>query len=298
MKRILLLFLVIGAVGILPFNHSAHAKEEMSEEQLLYILHNNDALLEKRKTVIDELLADLTDERRAAVLEALKIDKATDEAKLFRAYLEEKILASADKKMLTSLRDSLEGSGDIAFRKSALSILWKANPEEITFSIFRIIQNSSEPDELRLACLERIGFAEDLKDEVLNLARKILANKNESIVMRRACIGYLETRVATEEIHKLYQSVILNQSENSDFRRFMVMKGVYLRIPDYPQDLIKIVQDSRNTIALRQTALQGLNLAGDAAIHFLSELRRLESVESDLAFKENLKSFIGQVEKR
>lgn len=298
MKKFISLFLVITAVMLPQFHRFAFAEEQMSNEQLLYILKNDDALLETRKTVVNELMESLTDEHRVAILEALKIKKTTDSAKLFRAYLEQKILAKGDKEILASLKSALESSGDAAFRMSALAVLWNANPKSISYTIIKIIQNSSEPDDLRLAALERIAFSEEYKDEALALTRRILTTKTESLLMRRACIGFLETRIPKEETHKIYQDIILNSAENTDFRRFLVMKGVYLHIPDYPQDLIKIVKDSRNAISLRQTALQGLNLAGDSAAQFLPELRRLESVESDAAFKENLKSFIEQVEKR
>jgi len=290
-----------SALILLFILQSGHAvfsedKEEMTEEQIVYLLKNEDALLETRKIAADKFFADLNDEKRSVVLEVLKIRKESDTAKLFRVHLEKKIFASRDQKLFKSLRDVLENrSESLPFRQSALSIMWQADLRSISPIALRIVENIAEPEELRVSAMERLSQREEVEN-LTEIARKIALDKNEALSMRRTCFGFVESMTDKEEMRKFYQDIILNSSDQASLRRFLVMKGIRSNIENFPEILIKVVVDSKNDAALRQTALFGLQASGNSAVTFLPELRRLLSAEPNPEFKEDLRRFIEKVE--
>lgn len=288
----LLLVLIFQSSHIAFSEEEGKGKEEMTEEQIAYVLKNDDALLKLRKIAADQLFKDLNGAKNNLILETLQISKKTDTAKLFRVYLEKKILESRDPKLLKSLRSALENRNEnSSFRNSALSILWQVDPESISPTVFSIIEDISEPQELRVSAMERLVQDEEL----VHVARKIVLDKREQLAMRRACLDFIESRMKREEIQKLYQDIILDTSDQTQFRRFLVMKGARF-IENLPDALIKVVSNSKNDVALRQTALYGLYASKDGVAKFLPEIRRLVSDESSPVLKENLKEFIEKVE--
>jgi len=293
--RIVVYFLIIIVTSVCGVHSIAEAQEGIAGDNLIYLLKNDDALLGQRKDALDQLLINPTKESREHILALLESKSATEMGRPFRAYLQEALASGKNPRILGLLKQKLgDFYANMRLREIALSILWRAKPKESWLMAKRLVQDWRERDTLRLIALQYLMQREP-KESMLKIATRILNNRRESLQMRQAAINLIEKGAEEEVIHKLYQKIITDRSESSRLRQLMIMKSMFLDVPDLERHLLGVYKDSKNEMALRQAALHALivSRAGQDPL-ILAEVGRLYYVEKNPTLKNALKALNHQ----
>lgn len=274
-----------------------HAQITSDESQLFYLIKNEDALLQARQTALNQLLERPSAELYDAILAAFQKKPKTDQSKLFRIYLEERIAQAKDLAFIgllaTKLRDKMEKA---SFRENALRLLFNIDTEKIKPLAYHIVNDRKEIESLRLAALNGLAFHAADKTTI-DLADALARDRSESFKMRLTALTFLESRAdpkSYENIFDIYKRIISNPRETPRLQVLLITRGAGSDIPNLNETLLAVMRDSKFDVTVRTAALQSLVQDETMASALLDELKHRSLTEKG-PFREEVKAVLDRL---
>ena len=191
------------------------------------------------------------------------------------------------------------GSGADSFaREEGLALLVKISNDKEKEKLFSdfvyLAQESNEPGELRKAAIGYASNAKFVPEKNEDWAKKIVSNKREATQVRTSALNYMEVNQA-QELDPLLPQIILDATENSDFRQIAILKGARMPSNAFSLTLQSIIANKKEELKIRKLSLSAL-LGYAPHENPLPFLKQVLATENDLIMRRELEEAVGQLE--
>ena len=260
------------------------------EKKLIYLINNNDASLERRKSAVKQLIAESPDKAWPVLVELLQNQK---ELKPMRGFASEMLASMNDRHTMDRLEKiAVEKNENSELREIALNSLWKADKERALRAAGLIAQDSYEKEPVRLNAFKYLQNAPNDLD-IFKLAQDIFAKKEETFEIRKVSFVIINLNKDQTSLKPFYTKVMIDSEEKSGFRKIAIRKCAALEIDNLETKLLKLIGNQKEKTLVRKIALETLFERKGKLTTLLPELTRTYKSLEKGSIKSEFKKLIS-----
>ncbi|MBI4395085.1 MAG: hypothetical protein HY583_02695 [Candidatus Omnitrophica bacterium] len=281
------LFFVLLLLIIAP---SLSAQEISATDEPLQIAKNRRASFQDRKNAIDQIKTE-NDPHTAA--EFAQIIRNSKEPIALRGYVADTLAEAKNKWSGMELRKILKDkTATNESRKLALYSLWKKEPQTFQTELINMVQNYSEPAELRVAALSYLS--ESKENQPPKFWLDLYARKENPAAIRITALDGLEKLELLAQNEAVLIQIIHNPRESIEIRKSSILTGSrILSSSVLGQELTKIVSNPENPLEMRHFAVNHLASVADTVL--VPELKKISSQEKNTTLSRELETLIANL---
>ncbi len=270
---------------------------DTKQGKLIYTLKNQEAPLAERKTAVQELAANPTDESRLIFIEILEDQ---NQSRIIHQHIASAIIAQNDADFFNILKKKLvEKKTGSYLREVSLSILWRHNSESILPMILALVQDPFETLSFRSIVI-RYLIPVAGKPEVKEVLSNMIKDSNELLAIKKLASNVLAKSGDRNAFLNIYQDIAFDRTRTVKEREEALRKFEAEGPAILEERLFKILDDKNETTEMKRIAFEKLSTDQNRARTILPQLKRLERmgplVGIDDALREDLRRWIEKTE--